>query len=289
MKAPSFDYEKTKKLLRRMLCPGWAITLLISAVSAAGLTAVFMNGWEETILAYIMYPLSAWALTALIVQFIPMIGRIRRRLAESALWKYAGDARLRENVSMISALSISLFYAVFKLTTGCLYRSPWLIAVAIYYAVLAVMRFLLMKNRALSGGTALRVYRLSGALMILLALSISGMAVQMVRDNRSYSYPGVIIFASAAYTFYSLTMAVLQVIRCRHTDDLMQKAVRTLTFCTALMALFALQTGLIEQFGSAEGDAFRMTMNALTGGFVCLTTLLCGIFMLRGKTRTYQE
>lgn len=45
--------------------------------------------------------------------------------------------------------------------------------------------------------------------MLLLSLAMAGMIVQMVLQNEGYSYPGTVIYASAAYTFYSLVLAAV--------------------------------------------------------------------------------
>ena len=280
--------EQMKKAVRRLLRPHGAVTACAAVLSAVLLIYVFINGLEESALAYIAYPLSAWALTAAVLWTVEAFPALKQRALNSTAGKLFQNAELRRSFSMYSGLGISLFYALFKLAGGWVYRSTWLMAVAIYYMVLAVMRYLLMRYTLRKGVTMAeewRVYRLTGALMLLLTLTISGMAVQMVRDNQAYTYPGVVIYASAAYTFYSLTMAIIQLVRYRKAERPLLTAVRVVTFAVALMAMFALQTGLIDQFGAAEGEVFRMTMNALTGGFVCLTTFACGLKMLMDKER----
>ena len=57
-----------------------------------------------------------------------------------------------------------------------------------------------------------RSYHYCGWLLLILNAAISGMVVQMIWQNRSYSYPGFIIYASAAYTFYRLTMAIIRTV-----------------------------------------------------------------------------
>lgn len=270
------------KRIYRLLRPGLAATLVLCAVSALLLIAVFTNGWEEKPLAYAAYPLSAWALTAAVLHLISSWSDLSARISQTRAVRILSDRERIQSVSVRAGLGVSLFYASFKLTTGCIYRSSWLIAVAIYYAVLALMRYFLLRHTGASPADARRVYRLTGALMVLLGLTMSGLAVQMVRDNQVYSYPGFIIYASAAYTFYSLITAVIQLIRRRQEPDPLRQAARMLSCAVALMALYALQAGLIDRFGAEEGETFRMTMNILTGAVACLTTMILGALMLLG-------
>ena len=53
------DWKKIGKKL--MFPPGWVMVML-TVISAAVLIAVFINGWEQTVIAYGAYPLSAYAL-----------------------------------------------------------------------------------------------------------------------------------------------------------------------------------------------------------------------------------
>ena len=273
--------ENMRLLVRRSLYPaGWVVAVCVM-VSAAALTAVFALGLEETALAYAVYPLSAYALTVLVLALIPALPVLVRRVKEHRLFSLLLDDKdRRERLSMRAALGVSVGYAVFKLAAGWYYGSVWFMAVAVYYIVLAVMRYLILRGagRLGSGADGWRLFRLTGYLMLALTVAISGMAVQMVRDNQAYMYPGFIIYASAAYTFYSLTLAVMNLFRIRRQASPVQAAARALTLAGALMAIFALQTGMIARFGTGD-ELFRLVMNALTGGAVCIAVLVMGVLM----------
>ncbi len=273
--------EKMKKAARRLLRPHGAVTACAAMLSAGLLIFVFMNGLDESALAYITYPLSAWALTAAVLWAADVLPTLKGRIQSSGAWTLWQNERLRRAFSVYSGLGISLFYALFKLAGGWVYRSAWLSAVAIYYMVLAVMRYLLLRYEKKDAPNERRIFALTGTLLILLGLTMTGMAVQMVRDGQAYSYPGYMIYASAAYTFYSVIAAIVQLIRRRRERGAAQKAARMLSCAVALMALYGLQTALIDQFGAAEGVLFRQIMNILTGIPVCGGTMGFGVYMLR--------
>jgi len=272
--------EQMKKAARRLLRPHGAVTACAAVLSAALLIYVFINGLEESVLAYIVYPLSAWALTATVLWTVEAFPAWKQRALNSTAGNLLQNAELRRAFSLYSGLGISLFYALFKLAGGWVYRSTWLMAVAIYYMVLAVMRYLLLKQEKRGNADERKIFSVIGALMLLLGVTMTGMAVQMVRDGQGYSYPGFMIYASAAYTFYSVITALVQLIRRRRERGAAQKAARMLSCAVALMALYGLQTALIDQFGAAEGVLFRRIMNALTGVPVCGGTMAFGVYMI---------
>lgn len=284
MKGRFPDADTWRQWARRAPYPPVWLVWLAAALSAVLLVWVFSMGLEESVVAYIAYPLSAWALTIAVIRLIPVFRALPHRVKGSRhAARILGNDALRVNMSMYTGLGVSLFYAAFKLIAGWLYHSKWFAAVAVYYMVLALMRYLLM--RGVKGPGAGRediswfIHRAAGLLMLILTAAIAGMAVQMVVDNQVHSYPGLIIYASAAYAFYSLTVALVNLIRFRREENPVASAARMTAFAGALMAIFALQTGLIDRFGEGE-DGLRLVMNSLTGGAVCLSVLSMGVMMV---------
>ena len=137
-----------------------------------------------------------------------MKSRISKTLAE---WKqlFLKNPQTRTGLTLYSGLLVNLIYAGIKLVNGIQYQSVWFAAVAIFYAVLSLMRFIVVKSvrgnmrkesksRYIYG---LRSYRFCGYLMFLLNVAMCGIVMQMVWKNESYYYPGYIIYLSAAYAF----------------------------------------------------------------------------------------
>ena len=114
--------------------------------------------------------------------------------------------------------------------------------------------------------------------MLLLNSAMAGMGIQMIWQNKSYSYPGTMIFVSAMYTFYSFTIAIVNIIKFRRLNNPILSAAKMINFAGALMSVFALQTAMLVQFGGADG--YRYIMNCITGTGVCVTVLFMAVFMI---------
>ena len=163
----------------------------------------------------------------------------------------------------------------------------WFGAVGIYYMVLSLTRFLLIKKdrslQAQQGQHALlqwQGYRIGGGFLLMLNATMSGIMFLCIRQNQSYVYPGFIIYASAAYTFYRLTMAIIQNIRLRRRAQPLFLAAKAMDLSAALMSIFALQTAMFATFGSETEAALRQLMNALTGSAVCIIVVCMAVYML---------
>ena len=108
---------------------------------------------------------------------------------------------------------------------------------------------------------------------------MGGMIVLMVLTDSGYSYPGYVIYLSAMYTFYTIILAIVNLVIFRKLGSPILSAAKVLNFVAALMSLPGLQTAMISQF-STEGENFRRLMNAITGGGVWFSVILTAVYML---------
>ena len=125
--------------------------------------------------------------------------------------------------------------------------------------------------------------------LVLLALNLwmSVMVFEMIWNGHGEQYPGLMVFAVAAYTFYKLTIAITRVILCRKSRSPIQGVVRNVDLIEAMMSLFALQTGLFAAFG--QDFEHQTLMNCFTGGAVCLLVVLGALGMLLHGRRRRNE
>ena len=95
----------------------------------------------------------------------------------------------------------------------------------------------------------------------------------------------MLVYAFALYAFVKIISAVSALIRHRHGENRLLAASRCVSFACALMSMLALQTALIDRFGTPR---FAMTANALFGSAVCAAMLGMCAFMLR-RSRLYNR
>lgn len=119
---------------------------------------------------------------------------------------------------------------------------------------------------------------------------MGGMIALMVRANASFSYPGTIIYASALYTFYTMALAIINLVKYRRLGSPILSAAKALNLVSAMMSILGLQTAMISQFDPGN-EAFRKTMNTMTGSVVYGVVILIALWRLRhsGKERKNVE
>lgn len=284
--------KRFKNIVTGLLYPHPAILIAMVVVSAAALIWVFAGGKEGTAAAYVAYPLSAYALVAAVVNAVPLARSTKRFVRTN---RYTAplvqNREYRAWLSLRLGLGINLAYAAFKLGMGIYFRSTWFGATAVYYMVLCVIRYMLVRgDRAIAEirdvhrrrTRAMRSYRQCGWLILLLNIAMAGMIVQMIWYDEAFSYPGVIIYASAAYTFYRLTTAIISMMRFHKSENPLFSAAKSIDMCVALMSLYALQSAMIITFG--EDEYFRLVMNSITGFAVSVCVIcIAGYMLLRAR------
>ena len=111
----------------------------------------------------------------------------------------------------------------------------------------------------------------------------------MVAANNGYSYPaGYVIYISAMYTFCTMIMSVINLVRYRKLGSPVLSAAKVLNFIAALMSILGLQTAMIAEF-SVKDDSFRRIMNGITGAGIWVTVIVIAVYMLIRSSKMKSE
>lgn len=292
--------EHCKRILNKLLFPGWIVVLISVPIAAALLIYVFLQEADDSPIAYGAYVLSAYSLTivcAWIAKHAGTAGRTirsavhRNRLAH----RYLTDVSFKTHVSLYFSLGLNLLYAAIKLFYAIRYRSVWFATLAVYYILLAVMRFLLLRhvNRNAFGEnpvSELKQYRICGAVLALMNIALAGVVILVISKNEGFAYEGYLIYIMAMYAFYNVITAAINVIKYRKFKSPVMSAAKAVKLAAALVSMLSLETAMLAQFRSEEDpEAFRRMMTGCTGGGVCLIVLGMAIYMIVSATLRLKE
>ena len=257
---------------------------------------VFCDEERLEAVAYFSYVLSAYTLTVVCMRMPQILKKAKARLhANKYTNKLLTEKELRIRISLYGGLAVNICFAIFKVVVGVLYQSKWLFAMAGYNTILSIMRFLLVRRdlreqkdetdyeKRLHG---LHSYRVCGWLMLLLNIAISVIVIMVVVDKQTIVYPGFMIYAIAAYSFYCLTMAIIHMVKYWHRQNPVFSAVKRIGFAKALVSIFTMQVAMLTQFGGQDGINHRF-FNAITGLAVCVIITIMAVLMLTGVKKDY--
>ena len=272
-------------VLDKLLHPPKWVLLTLPPIVFAALTYVLLKGQKSSMLTYMIYCMSVYCLTIWILPLPRLFRKAKantmHRLTGTVFGgKYIGDLAFRGSVSIYQGMMVNFLYVVFRIFIGIRYASVWFITIAIYYLLLGVMRLtLILSYRNRNVKSERRCYRRTAWLLFLLNIPMGGMIVLMVLTDSGYSYPGYVIYLSALYTFCTVILAIVNLVKFRKLGSPILSAAKVLNFVAALMSLLGLQTAMISKF-STEGENFRRMMNAITGSSVWIAVILTAVYML---------
>lgn len=280
--------RRFREIMERRLFPGWKWVVPLVLLSAGGLYLVFFRGLEGTAFAYVVYPVSFYALTAAAAGTVRS-GRAawRRLTAVPLVERWRRDDYFRVRVGLALSLQVNLCYAGLRIVCAVLYSSFWDGALGFYYVLLGAARLYLARRTPGAGSAPdyrreLRVCRWAGCCLLALNLALLWISVQIVQEGRSYYYPGTLIYAAAAYSFYCLTLAIINAVKYRKFRSPVITAAKAVTLTCALVSIFSLETAMLAQFGGEE--QFQFWMTTATAAVVCILVLAMAVLLVAYST-----
>lgn len=290
------DWKKIGKKL--LYPPGWVMTVL-TIISAAALIAVFVKGWETSIAAYLIYTISFYTLSVVTVFFSMVLPKryraIRQKIYENPFGnRYMTDKAFRTKVSLYISLGVNLLYVVIQGLQWYLFQSWWFVVLAAYYAILSVMRFLLLRYVRVNviGSSILSEWRRSrvcACILMLVNLCLSGAVLMILYEHRGYDYPGILIYVMALYTFYSTINAIVQTIRFRKLGSPVMSTAKVITLSAALVSMLNLETAMFSQFGGEMAVESQRLMIILTGAGISIAVNAMSAVLIIKSTRAIRN
>lgn len=272
------------RIISQLLYPPVWVIIFLPIVVFSALVFVFAIGVEKSAPAYVVYVMSAYCLAILAVQVPKLFKKVKiavkHKIAGSEFGsRYLTDLAFRGNINIYQGMFANFAYVIFRIVVGVRYASVWFASMAVYYLVLGSIRLFLLRSYRRDAAGQKFCYRLTAWFLFLLNIPMGGMILLMVVENNAYTYSGCVIYISAMYTFYTMIMSVVNLVRYRRLGSPVLLAAKSLNFIAALMSVLGLQTAMIAEF-SAEDDSFRRLMNTVTGTAVWALVIATAVYML---------
>lgn len=195
------------------------------------------------------------------------------------------DYRLRTILFSVPGTAGNIVFAVFNGAAGIISRSAWFGSLSAYYILLSMMRIGAVKQerKILKIGQErermkkeIAIYRRNSVLFIIMAMVLGGIVILLETSMGGKSYPGFTIYAAAAYAFYRIITATINMIKVNAQRSPLLMTIRKIGYIDACVSILTLQTAMLASFGK-EQEEFIKLMNGFTGAAVSLIVLGMGI------------
>ena len=279
-----------KKLGNKLLFPPiWMMVILVIA-SAVALTLIFIKGMEQSVPAYIVYVLAFYTLSVVTV-FCAMVlpqqySTIKQKVYDHPFGnRFISDRVFRINISLSVSFAIGMLYVGINLWSWYMLKSYWFMVLAVYYSVMAVMRFLLVRYvRIQKIGTSIlgewKRSKVCAYILLLINLSLSGAVLMILYQSRGYDYPGVLIYVMALYTFYSTIHAIVNIVKYRALGSPVMSTAKIVSLSGALVSMLNLETAMFAQFGAGLSPEHQRIFIILTGAGVSITVVTLSVVLI---------
>ena len=187
--------------------------------------------------------------------------------------------------SPYTSLVFNAVYAVSNCIIGFLMHSWWFITVGAYYTVLAITRFSVLQIKRKSNedyNTELFARRITGILLVVLSFCIVGVNVMSAIKDRGTSFHEIVMITIATYTFTKITIAVIGMIKAKHSTSAVLHTLRNISLADACVSIYTMQRSMLVTFPGMEAESILL-LNILTGTAVWIVVLLLGINLIGGK------
>ena len=279
-----------KKIGRKLLFPPIWLMVILAIISAVALTLIFVKGMEESIPAYIVYVLAFYTLSVVTVFCVMVLPKqystIKQKIYDHPFGnRYMTDRVFRTNISLSVSFVISMLYVGINLWSWHALKSYWFMVLAVYYVIMAVMRFLLVRYvRIQKIGTNMlgewKRARICAYILLLINLSLSGAVLMILYQHRGYDYPGVMIYVMALYTFYSMIHAIVDIVKYRKMGSPVMSTAKIVSLSAALVSLLNLETAMFAQFGGDMTPEHQRIFIILTGAGVSITVVTLSVILI---------
>lgn len=163
----------------------------------------------------------------------------------------------------------NILFAIINAIVGIVTHSVWSISIFFYYMFLAVIRDMIFsysykkyKNKKYLSEKS--VYIVTHTILLVLNISLIVPMSVMVQGNRNYDFGLTIAIIFAAYTFYRLTVSIINYKKTIKIKNLLVSEITAINVIDSLVSLLTLQNALIF----AANGYFAENMKKLTE-FTC--------------------
>ena len=133
-------------------------------------------------------------------------------------------------------------------------------------------------------------YRACGWVFLTMNLVLSVMVFFMIYWNRTFEHDEITTITMAAYTFTSLTVAIINVIKYRKYDSPIYSASKAISLAAASVSILTLESTMLTTFGGETMDAFtQKLMLGLTGGAIAAFIIGMAIYMIHQSTKRLKQ
>lgn len=287
--------DKLKNTLKRPRGLFLALVYVLTVLFAVAAIALALNNKSGVIeiLSYVSYAFAAiflgYSVYTVIIYAktakVSIKGLIEKNALLSAITKNYGVKTL---VFSTFSFAFTVAFASINVYGAIKYRLVWYASVAGYYFVLLLLRGGIIisakklndrydENSLSQKIGEWRVHLISGVALIILELSMAVAVTQMLLSNSPVQKSETMAIATAAYTFYKMTMTVYNLVKAKRYKAPIIQSLRCVNFADACLSMVSLTVLMLSTFGGIQD---LLVLKAIVGFAACAAVIAVAVFII---------
>ena len=132
----------------------------------------------------------------------------------------------------------------------------------------------------------LKKYRACGIVFLIMNLALALIIFFMVYWNRTFHHHEITTIALAAYTFTSLTLAIINTVKYRKYNSPVYSASKAISLASACVSLLILESTMLTTFGDGTMSLTdRRILLGISGGAISVFIIAMAIYMIVNGTK----
>lgn len=281
-----------KKIAKALLFPHISMLIILLPIAAISLAYCMIVLGSDNVISYVSYVISAYNLTIWCVRVPSIISFCKSFKNEN---KYARlwleDTRLRVNASLTATTLWNGGYAALQLGQGIIHNSVWAYSLAVYYILLAIMRFFLVRHSAKNRPgekmhKELVIYRFCGWVFLLMNIALSAMMLYMIDHNTTFKHHEITTITMAAYTFFTFTKAIIDIIKYRKYESPIFSAAKAVSLTAASVSMLTLESTMLATFSDGSmTDVEKNIFMMISGAAISVFIIAMALYMIVQSTK----
>ena len=199
------------------------------------------------------------------------------KLSQIVYWAKEASKNKTRIIAFVS-IGLNILFCIGHLALGIVSLSWWLLTLGSYYLILSIVRYTILRSKRDESFIA----KFTGWMLIVLSVPLAGMVILAIIRDRGHKTNMIVMIAMATYAFTKVTLATVNLVRCRRNSSVRVISLRNISLANAFVSIFALQRSMLVSFeGMEEGEI--LIMNAILGSAVCIISFLLGLNLVQNK------
>lgn len=180
---------------------------------------------------------------------------------------------------------ISFLYASYNEMIGIMYNLIWNECIGIYYFLLVIIRIILIYGKNHKNQN--RIILISYLFFLIISVAMLPPIILMINNQRKYNLGLIPAIAMAAYTTFSITMAIINVKKTKNSKEVLVKQIRLINLISSLLSILVLQNTIILANGGYDENMTILSIYTSIG--IIFIIIFVIIFSFKKFLSNYRE